>query len=226
VTAWHADARPYDHMAIHPYPSSLRDTMELPGGIVATIRPIRPEDAAIESAFVHGLSEQSKFLRFMFGLRDLTPAMLSRFTQIDYDRELALIAVIDTPQGEQQIGVVRYTTLPDEETCEFAIVVGDDWQGKGLARRMFTRLIEAARDRRIKVMTGGPRTGADDAGSPGPACLTRGMVSAAVSRIMRWSPPSRTLWRAPPCAGHLSSSPPSCSRPQPPPPMACARRPR
>ena len=89
-------ARPYDHMAIHPYPSGLRDSMELPGSVVATIRPIRPEDAAIESAFVHGLSDQSKFLRFMFGLRDLTPAMLSRFTQIDYDRELALIAVIDT----------------------------------------------------------------------------------------------------------------------------------
>jgi len=147
-------ALPYDHMAIHPYPSGLRDSMELPGGIVATIRPIRPEDAAIEAAFVHGLSEQSKFLRFMFGLRDLTPAMLSRFTQIDYDREMALIAVIDTGQGERQIGVVRYTTLPDEETCEFAIVVGDDWQGKGLARRMFTRLIEAARERRLKVMTG------------------------------------------------------------------------
>ena len=147
-------ARPYDHMAIHPYPSGLLDSMELPGGLVATIRPIRPEDAAIESAFVHGLSEQSKFLRFMFGLRDLSPGMLSRFTQIDYDRELALIAVVDTPQGEQQIGVVRYTTLPDEETCEFAIVVGDDWQGKGLARRLFTRLIEAARDRRLKVMTG------------------------------------------------------------------------
>jgi len=147
-------ALPYDHMAIHPYPSGLRDSMELPGGLVATIRPIRPEDAAIEAAFVHGLSEQSKFLRFMFGLRDLTPAMLSRFTQIDYDRELALIAVIDTPQGEQQIGVVRYTALPDGETCEFAIVVGDDWQGKGLARRMFTRLIEAARERRLKFMTG------------------------------------------------------------------------
>jgi acetyltransferase len=147
-------ARPYDHMAIHPYPSGLCDSVELPGGVIATIRPVRPEDAAIESAFVHGLSEQSKFLRFMVGLRDLTPAMLSRFTQIDYDRELALIAVIDTPQGERQIGVTRYATLPDEETCEFAIVVGDDWQGKGLARRMFTRLIEAARQRRLKVMNG------------------------------------------------------------------------
>jgi acetyltransferase len=154
VIAARPAARPYDHMAIHPYPSGLVDSMELPGGLVATIRPIRPEDAAIESAFVHGLSEQSKFLRFMFGLRDLSPGMLSRFTQIDYDRELALVAVIDTPQGEQQVGVVRYTTLPDGETCEFAIVVGDDWQGKGLARRMFTRLIEAARDRRLQVMTG------------------------------------------------------------------------
>jgi len=149
-----AGALPYDHMAIHPYPSGLCDKLELPGGIVATIRPIRPEDAAIESGFVHGLSEQSKFLRFMFGLRDLTPAMLSRFTQIDYDRELALVAVIDTPEGEKQIGVVRYTTLPDEQTCEFAIVVGDEWQGKGLARRMFTMLIEAARNRRLKVMNG------------------------------------------------------------------------
>jgi acetyltransferase len=90
----------------------------------------------------------------MFGLRDLTPAMLSRFTQIDYDRELALIATIESPEGEKQIGVVRYTTLPDEETCEFAIVVGDEWQGKGVARRMFSRLIDAARERRLKVMTG------------------------------------------------------------------------
>jgi acetyltransferase len=149
-----AAARPYDHMAIHPYPSGLSATVELPDGVTATIRPIRPEDAAIESAFVHGLSEQSKFLRFMFGLRDLTPMMLSRFTQIDYDRELALIAVIDTPEGEQQVGVARYTTLPDEETCEFAIVVGDAWQGKGLARRLFALLIEAARDRRLKTMMG------------------------------------------------------------------------
>jgi acetyltransferase len=80
--------------------------------------------------------------------------MLSRFTQIDYDREMALIAVIDTPDGEQQIGVARYITLPDEETCEFAIVVGDAWQGKGLARNLFRMLIEAARSRRLKVMTG------------------------------------------------------------------------
>jgi len=148
------ESRPYQHMAIHPYPSSLVRRIELQGGVAATLRPIRPEDAAIESAFVHGLSEQSKFLRFMFTLHDLSPGMLSRFTQIDYDRELALIGVIDTPDGEQQVGVARYITLEDEETCEFAIVVADEWQGRGLARQLFGALIEAARNRRLKVMTG------------------------------------------------------------------------
>jgi acetyltransferase len=148
------DARPYEHMAIHPYPGTLRDSMVLKDGTVVTIRPIRPEDAEIESAFVHGLSEQTKFLRFMFGLRDLTPSMLSRFTQIDYDREIALIAVVDKRSGEEQIAVGRYTTLPDEETCEFAIVVGDAWQGLGIARRLMQELVDAARQRRLKYMTG------------------------------------------------------------------------
>jgi len=146
--------RPYAHMAIHPYPSGLVQAVALSGGTTARIRPIRPEDAAMESEFVHGLSEQSRFLRFMFTLHDLAPAQLARFTQIDYDRELALIGVIDTPQGEKQIGVARYITLADGQTCEFAIVVADEWQGKGLARRLFAMLIDAARNRRLRVMTG------------------------------------------------------------------------
>jgi acetyltransferase len=148
-------AVPYRHMAIHPYPTGLDRRIELTGGVVATIRPIRPEDAQIERDFVHRLSEQSRFLRFMFGLHDLSPAMLSRFTQIDYDRELALVVVTQTPTGaEQQIGVARYITLPDETTCEFAIVVSDEWQGRGVARQLFQRLIEVARERRLEVMTG------------------------------------------------------------------------
>jgi acetyltransferase len=147
--------RLYRHMAIHPYPSALEFPLDLPDGQQARIRAIRPEDAELERDFVHRLSEQSRFLRFMFGLQDLSPAMLSRFTQIDYDRELALIVVLPLPDGaEQQIGVARYITLPDEDSCEFAIVVSDEWQGKGVARRLFQCLIDIARDRRIKVMTG------------------------------------------------------------------------
>ena len=147
--------RLYRHMAIHPYPSALEFPLDTPDGKQATIRAIRPEDAELERDFVHRLSEQSRFLRFMFGLQDLSPAMLSRFTQIDYDRELALIVVLRLPDGaEQQIGVARYITLPDEDSCEFAIVVSDEWQGKGVARQLFLHLIDIARDRRLKVMTG------------------------------------------------------------------------
>jgi acetyltransferase len=147
--------RRYRHMAIHPYPADLELPLELEGGQRATLRAIRPEDAALERDFVHRLSEQSRFLRFMFGLQDLTPAMLSKFTQIDYDRELALVVVLQVPQGPgQQIGVARYITLPDEETCEFAIVVSDEWQGRGVARPLFLRLIAAARERGIRIMTG------------------------------------------------------------------------
>jgi acetyltransferase len=145
----------YRHMAIHPYPSTLEFPLDLPDGQRAEIRAIRPEDAELERDFVHRLSEQSRFLRFMFGLQDLSPAMLSRFTQIDYDRELALIVVVRLPDGvERQIGVARYIMLPDEESCEFAIVVSDEWQGKGVARRLFQCLIDIAGDRHIKLMTG------------------------------------------------------------------------
>ena len=147
--------RLYRHMAIHPYPAALQQPLPLPDGQVATLRAIRPEDAGIERDFVHRLSEQSRFLRFMFGLQDLSPAMLSKFTQVDYDRELALVVVLRSAQGDdQQIGVARYIVLPDEETCEFAIVVSDEWQGKGVARSLFVRLIDVARERGLKLMTG------------------------------------------------------------------------
>jgi acetyltransferase len=147
--------RQYRHMAIHPYPSALEFPLELADGRVATVRAIRPEDAELERDFVHRLSEQSRFLRFMFGLQDLSPSMLAKFTQIDYDRELALLVVVPGPDGrEQQIGVARYIALPDAETCEFAIVVSDEWQGRGVARPLFQKLMDVARERHMTLMTG------------------------------------------------------------------------
>jgi len=136
------------------YPVALVRTVSLPDGRAVTIRPIRPGDAAVERDFVKGLSAQSRYQRFMYTLRDLSPEMLSRLTQIDYDREMALIAVQDTPQGERQVGVARYVMLPDGQSCEFAIVVADDWQGKGLAYQLMQHLIEVARDHGLRVMDG------------------------------------------------------------------------
>jgi acetyltransferase len=155
VVARHNEtARPYDHMAIHPYPRDLVSERELSDGTEVTIRPIRPEDAISERDFVNGLSEQSRYFRFMYSLSKITPELLSRFTQIDYDREMALIALTREGEKEVQIGVARYSGMPDPTSCEFAIVVADAWQNRGLARRLMRALIDAARSRRYARMVG------------------------------------------------------------------------
>jgi len=144
----------YSHMAIHPYPSQLVAQWTAADGAHVVVRPIRPEDAEIEQAFVRQLSPESRYFRFMDTIRELTPQMLMRFTQIDYDREMAFIAVSGTGDEETEVGVARYVTNPDGSSCEFAIVVADDWQRRGLGRRLMTQLIEVARARGLARMVG------------------------------------------------------------------------
>ena len=152
------DPRPmrsrYAHLAIHPYPADLVTDWKLADGTSVLLRPIRPEDAQMEQAFVQRLSEDSRYFRFMNTVRELSPAMLARFTQIDYDREMAFVAVRDESGREVEIAVARYATNPDGQTCEFAIVVADSWQCKGLGRRMLELLIEVARARGLRAMVG------------------------------------------------------------------------
>lgn len=144
----------YSHLAIHPYPSQFVVMQQLPDGTDLCIRPIRPEDAEIEQSFVRGLSGQSKYFRFMANLRELTPAMLRRFTQLDYDREMALIAVVVVDGKEKEIGVSRYVTNPDGRSCEFAVVVADDWQNFGIGWRLMEQLEKIARHRGLEEMEG------------------------------------------------------------------------
>jgi acetyltransferase len=147
-------ARAYSHMAIHPYPAHLAQSWRTPDGVEVEVRPIRPEDAEIEREFVRALSPEAKYLRFMSTLKELTPVMLARFTQVDYDREMALIAVVTEGGRERQIGVARYVVNADGETCEFAVVVAEAWQGRGLGRHLMQRLIGIARERGLAAMQG------------------------------------------------------------------------
>jgi len=147
----------YRHMAIHPYPIELVGYAKLRDGAIVHVRPIRPEDAELERAFVHGLSEQTRYFRFFYRLHELTPAMLARFTQVDYDREMALVAIDDgakTKAGAAFIAVARYTTNPDGESAEFAIVVADAWQGRGVGRIVMLRLIDSAKRRGLSRLEG------------------------------------------------------------------------
>ncbi len=149
-----ATAEPYAHMAIHPYPSHLETLWQLPDATDITIRPIRPEDAELEQNFVCGLSSDTKYFRFMEALQELTPTLLARFTQIDYDREMALMAVTSIDGKELELGIARYATNPDAESCEFALVIADQWQHKGIGHKLMTCLIDVARAKGLKRMEG------------------------------------------------------------------------
>lgn len=144
----------FDHLAIHPYPDQLISNLKLADRTAVTIRPIRPEDAQIEQEFMRGLSSQSKYFRFGEYLHELSPEMLVRFTQIDYDREMAFIAVIEEDGKEKNLGVARYMSDPGQKSCEFAIVVANGWQGKGIATHLMSKLIDTAKDQGFEVMHG------------------------------------------------------------------------
>ena len=137
-----------------PYPGHLAQQLTLKDGTRITIRPIRPEDAEIEQAFVRRLSDESRYYRFMDSMRELSPQMLEHFTRVDYDRHLALIAVVQNEGAETQIGVARYVAGEDRRSCEFAIVIADDWQQKGLGGELMRALMSAARGAGIRTMEG------------------------------------------------------------------------
>lgn len=144
----------YAHMAIYPYPTHLVTNWQLADGTDLVIRPIRPEDAEIEQEFVRNLSEEARYFRFMNSVQELSEAMLVRFTQIDYSREMALVAVAEESGREVELGVTRFAINPDGESCDFALVIADRMRGKGLGHKLMTALMDAARSKGLKLMEG------------------------------------------------------------------------
>lgn len=151
----------YPHMAIHPYPTRLVQVRRMEDGTPWVIRPIRPEDGESLQVFIRGLSERSRYMRFVSMLRELTPRMLTRYTQIDYHRELALVACTLVPNPEHRghpreviIGFAHYLRNPDGRGAEYALVIGDDWQKRHLGGQLMQALIAEARDQGLEYIEG------------------------------------------------------------------------
>lgn len=153
----------YAHMAIYPYPTHLVSHYVMLDGTDITIRPMRPEDAGLVQRFVRGLSEESRYFRYMSMFKELSQTMLVQFTQFDYIREMALMALHTVPSDkqqsgkqseEEQIGVSRYIISPDGLSCEFALVVADALHGRGVGRQLMLTLMDAARAHGLKHMKG------------------------------------------------------------------------
>ena len=142
----------YHHMAIFPYPIELEQGVHLKDGSTLAMRPIRPDDAAREHVFVAGLSDASRYSRFQHAMSALSPEMMARFTQVDYDREMALLVLV--PGSDEIVGVARYFPNPDRLSAEFACVVTDAWQGRGIGTILMKALIACARTAGYESMIG------------------------------------------------------------------------
>jgi len=129
-------------------------TWALADGTKLTLRHIAPSDAAREQAFVHGLSSQSSYLRFHGTIKDLSKKDLKKFTEPDSRNAVALIVLHGGETGEEEIGVARYVIDADRANCEFAIVVADAWQKRGIGTRLMNALISHLQASGIKQISG------------------------------------------------------------------------
>ncbi len=135
------------HLVISPYPGEKIFRMTTESGLHLVIRPVKPEDAPLFTNLFEVLSPTSIYYRFFGALRLLQPAMLSRFTQIDYDREIAYVALDEDSETELMLGVARIIGDPDGTTGEIAVLVGDPWQGKGIGASLMRQCLLVAQQR-------------------------------------------------------------------------------
>jgi len=115
---------------------------------------MRPDDREIERTFVRNLSPRSSYYRFFAPVRDLSPGMLDRFTQVDFPHEMALVATIQRDDVEVQIGVARYAPGGSPGSVEFAVVVADEWHGRGVGRTLLYQLFVVAKGAGLTRMEG------------------------------------------------------------------------
>lgn len=143
----------YEHLVISPYPQQYIKTIRSKTGERIVLRPIRPEDEPLEAEMFEYLSKETIYFRFFGYVPQVTHKFLSRFTQIDYDREMAIVAEVTKDRKKRLAGVVRLVSEPFNESAEYAIVIADPWQGQGLGKIMTEYILDIAREKGIKKIT-------------------------------------------------------------------------
>lgn len=142
-------------LAIRPYPKELEEWVTLRDGRKILCRPIRPEDEPAHTHFFSQLSSDDIRFRFFGFIKELPHSQMARFTQIDYDREMAFIAIgADESTSSQTLGVVRAISDPDNQTAEFAIIIRSDMKGQGLGEKLLEKMIRYCRERSTGEMVG------------------------------------------------------------------------
>ncbi|MEM1738380.1 MAG: GNAT family N-acetyltransferase [Nitrososphaerota archaeon] len=149
------EPEPYSNLVIMPYPSKYIVPYRLRDGTQVILRPIRPEDEPLEAEFIENLSEETKRFRFFYTIKEITHDMHVRFCNIDYDREMAIIAEYTDNHGRKRhVGVGRLIMDPFRKRGDFAVVVADDFQGKGLGTKLIDMLIQVAMEKGLESIYG------------------------------------------------------------------------
>ncbi len=148
------DTRSPHHLVISSYPEQYESKETTGHGLQIFIRPIKPEDASLLLELFENLSPESRYHRFFSPMKSLSRDMLVRFTQIDYDRHIGLVALGREEGEEKMLGVARVIMEPDRHNAEFSVAVGDRWQGKGVGRRLLERCLDTGRDYGIETVQG------------------------------------------------------------------------
>jgi len=142
------------HLVISPYPAQYEMSAITKGGVFIFIRPIKPEDEPLLADFFRKLSPQSIYARFFSPMKSIPRTMMARFTQIDYDRDMALVAMSQKQSKEEILGVARLMSKPGGIELEFSVVVSDMWQGKGIGATLMEHLIAIAKERGMETIWG------------------------------------------------------------------------
>jgi len=129
------------------------EQMNLPDGRDVKLRSIQATDRDLLVEFGQSLSLESRYQRF-FSARDFLPGEVDRLTNIDYEREMALMAVVGSGHIEKEVGVARYVRDETGESCDIAIVISDAWQHRGLGQRLLDALLKIATAKGIRFATG------------------------------------------------------------------------
>jgi len=139
---------------IKNYPDQYKIPTTTKTGLKILIRPIMAEDTTLLSALFHTLSPRSIYLRFFMPAKAPSEEMLAKFTNVDHDRHVVLVAAQTSSAGEEILGVFRLMCDPGGNEGELAIVVGDPWQGKGVGAKLLEHGVSVAKERGIHSLFG------------------------------------------------------------------------
>ncbi len=142
------------HLIISSYPWQYESKKQSVDGHGFFIRPIRPSDADLLIDLFNSLSPRSVYMRFFSPMKQLSKEMLIKLTQIDYDREIALVALMGTDKERKIAGVCRVIDYPDGKQGEFAIAISDAWQGKGIGAELLRQCLKASWDKGLDQVNG------------------------------------------------------------------------